>query len=349
MANPIRWGIIGCGSVCEVKSGPGFQNVDGSTLAAVMRRDGDKARDFARRHHVPRWYDDADTLIRDADVDAIYIATPVGTHAALALKVADAGKACYVEKPMARNLAECAQMNRAFAQRRLPLFVAYYRRALPRFVKVKSLIDARRLGTISGVHYRFAGPQHRDVDPDHLPWRLVPEQSGGGLIMDLGSHTLDLLDYLLGPLQDVAGHAANLASPYAVEDTVTMSFRTAAGVPGAASWNFASPVSEDRITITGSDARVSLSTFGNEPVQLESADGCESFDLPNPKHIQQPLIQTIVDELRSGDGGGGGNCPSTGVTAARTNGVLDAVLAGYYDGRDDGFWTRMSPKPTRQV
>ena len=136
----IRWGIIGCGEVCEVKSGPAFVKCAGSTLVAVMRRDGAKAGDYARRHGVRKWYDDAEKLIRDPEVDAVYVATPPGTHEHYALRVATAaaGKPCYVEKPMARSYVECARMVEAFRAAGRPLFVAYYRRARNRAARSKN-------------------------------------------------------------------------------------------------------------------------------------------------------------------------------------------------------------------
>ena len=103
----VRWGIIGCGNVTEVKSGPAFQKAERSNLVAVMRRDGAKARDYAQRHGVPRWYDDAQALINDAEVDAVYVATPPSTHKLYALMAIAAGKPVYVEKPMAMDAAEC--------------------------------------------------------------------------------------------------------------------------------------------------------------------------------------------------------------------------------------------------
>ena len=331
----IRWGIIGCGDVCEVKSGPGFQNVEGSELVAVMRRDGGKAKDYAERHHVPHWYDRAEPLIASPDVNAVYIATPPGSHLDYALQVCSAGKPAYVEKPMARTAEECRAMTDAFDQAGLPLFVAFYRRALPRFINAKSLIENGRLGKITGVSYRFSSPAHRDFDPQHLPWRVVAEDAGGGQFLDLGCHSLDILDFLLGPLQDVQGTAANLASPHNVEDSLAMHFRVPNGAPGTAYWNFASHVREDSIEVSGTEGRITLSTFGNEPARLQSVQGDETFDLPNPLHIQQPLIQTIVDHLN-----GRGQCPSTGHTATRTAQVMDTVLNDYYQGREDAFWSR---------
>ena len=339
---PIRWGIIGCGNVTEVKSGPGFQKSAGSQLVAVMRRSGDLARDYAVRHGVPKWYDQADALVADREVDAIYVATPPGTHELYAMKALAAGKPAYVEKPMARNHAECQRMTDAFAAAGVPLFVAYYRRGLPRFIRARELLESAALGPVTAVSYRYAAPPHRG-DRASLPWRLIVEQSGGGLFLDLGSHTLDILDFILGPLGSVSGIAANLASDFDAEDAVAMTFRTSAAALGVASWNFAGPDHEDQIEITGVDGRLTLSTFGNEPLRLERGQNIESFDLPNPPHVQQPLIQSIVNELL-----GGGPSPSNGQSAARTSKVMDMVLERYYGSRDDGFWNNPDRWPGRR-
>lgn len=339
----IRWGIIGCGDVTEVKSGPGLQKAEGSVLVAVMRRDGAKAEDYARRHNVPYWFDRAERVIQHPEVDAVYIATPPGSHRDYALQVCAVSKPAYVEKPMARNHAECQEMVAAFEKAALPLFVAYYRRGLDRFRKAKELVESGRLGTVTQVGYRFSSPAHRSIHPDALPWRVRAEEAGGGIFLDLACHTLDILDFILGPLESVEGDAANLISPYAVEDTVAMRFRVSSGAFGVGTWNFASHAREDVIEITGTDGRLTLSTFGNEPVQIETAQGVETFDLPNPPHIQQPLIQSIVDDLH-----GKGKCPSTGVTAARTSAVIDKVLERYYGGRADSFWSRPETWPGRR-
>lgn len=338
----IRWGIIGCGNVTEVKSGPGFQKAEGSALVAVMRRDAAAARDYAARHNVPRWYSDADKLINDLEVDAVYVATPPGSHLEYALRIAAAGKPAYVEKPMARSHAECQRMIEAFAARKLPLFVAFYRRALPRFLKARELVQGGAIGTLTGVLYRCCEPRHREAAKP-LPWRLIAQQSGGGIFLDLGSHTLDVIDFIVGPLQDVTGIAANVASSYDVEDVVAMSFRTPGGAAGAATWNFASDYRADEIEFIGTDGRLALSTFSEEPVRLQRGESLETFDIRHPPHVQQPLIQSIVDQLL-----GRGTCPSTGESAARTAKVMDTVLAGYYGGRDDAWWTRPESWPGRR-
>ena len=147
----IRWGIIGCGKVTEVKSGPAFSKVKNSQLVAVMRRDAALAEDYARRHNVPRFYSVADDLINDSDVDAVYVATPPVSHAEYAIKVLKAGKPVYIEKPMALNYKECERINKAAEKYKVPVFVAYYRRTLPGFLRIKELIGNGAIGKVRFV------------------------------------------------------------------------------------------------------------------------------------------------------------------------------------------------------
>lgn len=340
----VRWGILGCGDVCEVKSGPGFKRAAGSELVAVMRRDGRLAEDFARRHEVPASYDDAERLIADPKVTAVYIATPPGSHLELALKVAAAGKPAYVEKPMARNHQECVRMVEAFERARQPLYVAYYRRALPRFLKAKEIVQSGRLGHIRSIDVRYASDGQLRLDSQRLPWRVQAEHAGGGLFLDLASHTLDVLDFLFGPLQNVTGDARKVASQGDVEDRVTLGFMTRDGARGRGDWDFVSSTREDLIGIEGTLGTLRLSTFGDSPLELVTSSGPETFALPNPRTIHGPLIQTIVDDLlRKGE------CPSTGVTGARTSEAMDRALLGYYGSREGEFWKDPERWPGRRV
>jgi 1,5-anhydro-D-fructose reductase (1,5-anhydro-D-mannitol-forming) len=334
----VRWGIIGCGDVTEVKSGPGFRGAAGSELVAVMRRSGALAADYARRHGVARSYDCAEALIADREVDAVYIATPPGSHEEYALAVAAAGKPAYVEKPMARSGAECDRMVGAFERAGLPLFVAYYRRRLPCFMKSGELIAAGAIGRLTGFTYRMAYPQHRKGNI----WRTDAALAGAGHFLDVGSHALDILDFLLGPLREVRGAAANAASAYAVEDSVALTCR-AAGALGSMSWDFASEVRDDTMRLTGTEGEITFPMFTSTPVRLENGSGVQLFDLPYPPHVAQPLIQSVVDDLL-----GRGECPSTGESARRTSRVMDQALEAYYGGRDDAFWDRPATWPGRR-
>lgn len=340
----IRWGILGCGDVTEVKSGPGLQQARDSQLVAVMRRTGALAADYARRHGVARWYDDTRALVEDPAVDAVYVATPPGAHLEGVRLAAAAGKPCYVEKPMARHTPECDAMIAACAAAGQKLFTAYYRRALPRFLRVRELLATGAIGRLTGLTYRHASPTPANADPGRGAWRVDAAHAGGGLFLDLGSHLLDFLDFVAGPLEEVRGTAANVSGGYAVEDAVAMTFRTATGVPGTAAWNFASHARDDTLEFLGTAGRLALHFFSDSPVRLETARGVEAFDHPNPPHVAQPLIQTVVDDLL-----GRGACPSTGESARRTSAVMDRVLADYYGGRDDAFWERPHSWPGRSA
>ena len=321
----IRWGMIGCGDVTEVKSGPGFQKAEHSSLVAVMRRNGALAKDYAQRHHVPKWYDDATALIHDPEVDAVYIATPPAFHKEYTLACAGVGKPMYVEKPMAMNWQECQDMLAAGRSGGIPLFVAYYRRALPRFLKVKELIDSGAIGEVRFVSVALRQkPAPAVLDPDTLPWRVVPEIAGGGLFVDMACHTLDFLDYVLGPIRSVQGVASNQAGYYAAEDIVSGTFVFESGVHGSGTWCFTSFQDWDMSEIVGSKGTVAFSSFNTEPITLTTSAGVTQFPIENPPHVQQPLIQLVVDELN-----GRGHCPSTGESAARTTWVMDQILQEY--------------------
>jgi predicted dehydrogenase len=318
----IRWGIIGCGDVTEVKSGPAFQKAEGSALVAVMRRTGALARDYAERHGVPRWYEDARALVDDPEVDAVYVATPPSSHAEYTRMAAHAGKPVYVEKPMARTFAECRAMIDACRDAGVPLFVAYYRRALPRFLKVKQLLDAGAIGDPRFVTITLHQPvSPRELDPSTLPWRVDPAVAGGGHFVDLASHMLDFLDYALGPIDIAYGLASNQAGRYAAEDIVTGTFRFGSGVHGVGTWCFSAFERRDHTEIVGTAGRIAYPTFDAGPVVLTTPDGVTEFSIDHPPHIQQPLIQSVVDALN-----GVGTCPSTGDSGARTSWVMDRLL-----------------------
>jgi predicted dehydrogenase len=320
----IRWGMIGCGSVTEIKSGPAFQKVKNSELVAVCSRTAELVSNYADKHEIPKWTTDPEEVIFDSKVNAIYIATPPSTHKVYTLLAARAGKPVYVEKPMALSFYECEEMMHACKKASVPLFVAYYRRRLPRFMLIESLLHQRKVvGRVRFVTILLSrGNEARYQDKNNLPWTVKPEISGGGLFVDLGCHTLDILDYLLGPISEVVGFSTSQLSAYPAEDSVTLAFNFANGIQGSGIWNFTSHGREDRVEIVGNEGTLTFATFGDEPITLKKRSGeYETFHIENPIHIQQPLIQSVVNQLIGID-----SCPSTGESAARTQKVMDKAL-----------------------
>jgi predicted dehydrogenase len=320
----IHWGIIGGGSVCERKSGPAFYKIEHSSLAAVMSRNAGKARDFALRHQVPACYTDADSLIYDADIDAVYVATPPDSHKEYTIRALRAGKPVYVEKPMAMNYQECAEMIKASQESGQKLFVAYYRRALPYFLKVKELLQENAIGNVlsAGIKY-FRPPLASDFTAETHTWRVKQSVAGEGYFYDLAPHTLDILDFLLGEISEAKGFSYNAGHLYEVKDTVTAILRFRSGVTGVGQWCFVTSgkSTEDSVVITGDKGELRFNTFAFQPIRLRAVNREEEFAISPPEHIQQPLIQTIVDELR-----GTGSCPSTGISGARASRVMDMIL-----------------------
>ncbi len=322
----IRWGMIGCGDVAEIKSGPGFYKADHSQLVAVMRRNGALAADYARRHGVARWHDDADAIIRASDIDAVYVATLPDAHRDYVLRCAAAGKPVYVEKPMAMTHAQCEDMVAACRSASVPLWVGYYRRALPRFLAVRDLIAGGAIGPVRMVVTRQFQrlPPAAQLSDGKLPWRIDPARSGGGFFFEMVCHTLDFLDYVLGPIEIVHAIADNQANAYAPEDIVAASYRFASGAHGSGAWCFAADFDEEYNEIIGATGRIRFSSFAPVPIRLTRGSASEDIAVADPPHVHQPMIQSIVDELN-----GRGRCASTGESAARTAWVMDEMLGDF--------------------
>ncbi len=321
----INWGFIGCGEVTEKKSGPAFNEVEGSQVVAVMSRSENKARSYAERHHIRKWYTDAQELIDDPDVNAIYIATPPSSHATFAIMAMRAGKPVYIEKPLAASYNDCIRINRISEQTGVPCFVAYYRRYLPYFQKVKEIIENGTIGKVINVQIRFSVPP-RDLDyknEKELPWRLQPDIAGGGYFYDLAPHQIDLLQNIFGVITRAHGYPANRAHLYKAEDTVSACFFFENGVTGSGSWCFVGHESakEDRIEIIGDKGSLSFSVFTYEPIVLITSEGKQSVTVPNPSYVQLPMIKHVIEHLQ-----GIGHCDCTSISATPVNWVLDRVL-----------------------
>ena len=321
----IGWGFIGCGEVTEKKSGPAFNEVPGSHVVAVMSRNAEKAESYAKRHNIKKWYTDPLELINDPEINAIYIATPPSSHATFAIMAMKAGKPVYIEKPLAASYEDCARINRISELTGVPCFVAYYRRYLPYFQKVKQIIQSGAIGTPANVQIRFSVPP-RDLDyksNGSLPWRLQPDIAGGGYFYDLAPHQLDLIQDIFGVITRAHGYCSNMAKLYKAEDTISACFYFENGLPGSGSWCFVGHQSakEDRIEVIGEKGMLSFSVYNYSPIQLVTSEGRSSIVVPNPPYVQLPIIRSAIEHLQ-----GIGICECTSVSATPVNWVMDRIL-----------------------
>jgi len=323
----LNWGIIGCGDVTEKKSGPAFSLIEGSRLLAVMRRTANLAEDFAKRHDVPEWYNDARSIIEHPDIDAVYIATPPNFHDEYAIACMEAGKAIYVEKPMATTYTKCLGMVKRSNELKKPLFVAYYRRSLDYFRKIKEMIDGSVIGEIETITLQLHKPISRQVRSSEKPWRVIPEIAGGGYFFDLACHQLDILNYFFGIPIQYSGSARNKAGYYEAEDEVRGRLTYPGNITAKCSWNFHVNkfLQKDCCTINGTEGKITFSFFSFNPIIVKHNNKIKRIVINRPAVIQQQYIQSIVDELLRK-----GHCPGTLVSALTTNKIMEKFTHNYY-------------------
>lgn len=294
----INWGIIGCGDVCEVKSGPAFQKVEGSSLFAVMRRDAKKAADFAKRHNVSEHYNQADEIINHPKINAVYIATPPAFHETYAMASIEAGKNVYIEKPVSLNAESCQKIERFANERQIKVVVAHYRRSLPYFLKIKELIASNLIGKIRAVEIKMVQPKaNKLVAATESNWRVLPHISGGGLFHDLAPHQLDIVYWLLGKPNNFSGCSANHSKVKDVADTVSLSATFPGEVAFHGLWLFNAFTQEhqDSCIVYGEKGIIRFSFFRNNKLYIETENGKKTLTISHPKHIQQPMIEQVVN------------------------------------------------------
>ncbi|HEV8083093.1 MAG TPA: Gfo/Idh/MocA family oxidoreductase [Chitinophagaceae bacterium] len=296
--NKINWGIIGCGDVTELKSGPAFNKVKNSSLVAVMRRDAAKAKDYAQRHNVPKWYDEADQLISDPGVNAIYVATPPSSHEEYTIAAIKAGKPVYVEKPMSVNFSSAKNMMQVANEYNAKLVVAHYRRAQPLFKKIKELLNENAIGDVRIVNlicYKKSVTEQQLSD-SKIAWRVNPLIAGGGLFNDLAPHQLDLMIYFFGEVDSATGIAANQAHLYNADDVVAGSILFKSGVMFNGTWCFT--ISEnnekDVCEIIGTKGKISFAVFDHQAITLTKESNTETISFDKLLHVQQPMIEKTV-------------------------------------------------------
>jgi len=332
MEKQIRWGFLGCGNVVRKKSGEAFRAVPHSTISAIMRRDIAAAEEAARHFGAPIWCDTQEALLQ-ADIDAVYIATPPGLHYQQAMACLRAGKPVYLEKPFARNYTEAAALTDAFRAAGIPLFVGHYRRALPRFLKIRQLLESGSIGQIQSVDFFL----NRVFDPREVQtrWLYNPVLSGGGKFYDIAPHTIDIFQFLFGEIATVSGSAVNLNVGCPLENLVIMDLETEQGIQGHLRFSCTATEKSDRMTVTGSAGTMEFSVHGRMDIKIRDRQGTltEDISIEDPVTVEQPMVQTVVEDLL-----GLGHCASHAETVLSTYRVIDLVLDSYYGGRQDDFW-----------
>lgn len=296
----VRWGIIGCGDVCEIKSGPAFSKVRSSELVAVMRRNAEKAKDFAQRHGVPAYYTDAASLIIDPGINAVYIATPPAFHEEYASMAMQAGKPVYIEKPVTLDAASCRRLIDLSEKTGIPATVAHYRRELPLFLKIREMITNNLIGDVNGIKlHLYQSSENNIIAKSEMNWRIDPSISGGGLFHDLAPHQLDILVWLFGKPISFEGSSKNNGGYYNAPDYTQLRAVFQQNITFEGTWNFnvLEDQAEDYCEITGEKGSLVFSFFRSPILTWHNGSETHQFRFDIPEHIQQPMISKVVTYL----------------------------------------------------
>ena len=298
----IKWGIIGCGDVAEHKGGPALYNVEDSELLGVTDINLEKAKDFANRHNAKKYYATAEEMLNDKEINAVYVATPVRFHCEYSIQSAEAGKHVLCEKPFAMNAEENKQMIEVCRKNKVKLAAAYYRRFFPHIQKIKSLIAEGAIGDIVLAQSNYTGYYNpAKIYPDDLSqWRTDPQMAGGGVVMNCGSHRIDLLGYLLDDVAEVSAFVDTLHCNYSVEDSSVIIMRFAMGAQAVANFNQNVRTSTDEFAIYGTEGRIVATPLDSGNILLHQTSGIKKYNLPPMKITHLGLVKDFVESIVDG-------------------------------------------------
>jgi predicted dehydrogenase len=295
----IRWGIIGCGDVAKKRVAGAIQNDADSELIAVCRRDQTKLKQFQAEFNVPHAFESADELMCSDDIDAMYIATPVSLHKPQTVFAANHGKHVLVEKPMAMNSSDCEEMIAACAANDVRLGVAYYRQFYPVVARMQELIQQGEIGKVLSVSAVTATPFALNSNEDGY-WRVLPELGGGGALMDIGSHRLDLFLAMFGNVTQIKAVCGTVAADYNADDSALAVMRFESGIHGSLQCYFGSEADPDEFSVLGTTGRLVSRPLNGGELLIERAAGRSVEQHPPNANFNAPSIADFVTSINTG-------------------------------------------------
>jgi predicted dehydrogenase len=295
----LGWGIVGCGDVATKKVGPSFLHTEGASLLAAVSRRRSSAEAFATKFGVPTVYDSMDEMLQDKNIAVVYIATPPHLHYPLTIAAAAAGKHVLVEKPMALNPAQGNEMVSACRSNGVQLMVAHYRRLWPETAMMKKLIDDGALGEVVNARVQMTG--NAAAEPAAVSaWKLNPELSGGGWLMDVGCHRIDLLLYLLGEVRDVNALIDSVRWEHPVDNSSTflLRFKSGAHTMGSFHWNV--NFYSDEFQIVGTQGQLLVARLGSGKIRLQVGKEIQEIATEAPVYTHSALLAHSIEALEKG-------------------------------------------------
>lgn len=279
---------------------PALRDLPDCALVSVSRKDFSQVESFATEFGARKWVQNWRDLIADDEIDAIYIATPVYLHAEQTVAAAQAGKHVLCEKPMAMNIKECDAMIDAAKANGTFLGIAYYRHFYPVVNRIKEILASGEIGTIVSAQIE-ACSHYNPLAGEQLHWRLIKEQAGGGPMMDIGCHRIELLINIVGPIVKVSGGVANrLYYDRQIEDTASALFEFEGGAHGYLLTAHSTFESKDTVKIYSTGGSLYVDHLNSGRLRIVSADNDRIEECPNHKNLHEPLIENFTRAVLDG-------------------------------------------------
>jgi predicted dehydrogenase len=299
-ARVVGWGLVGCGDIAAKRVAAALAQAEGSALVTVARARAELAAEFAERHGARRWHADWRDVLKDPEVDAVYLATPVHLHAEQATAAAQAGKHVLCEKPMALDAAGCQRMVAAARAHGVRLGVAYYRRHYPVIARLRELLASGEIGEPVLAHAQAF--ESFDPGPDHpRAWLMRRSESGGGPMADFGCHRIEVLLDLLGPVSEVHGFPDNVRyAQREVEDTCVAHLRFRSGAVAVLAVTHAAAESRDTLEIFGTKGSAHVGVLNQGALRVLTGGGTREERHPPHPNLHQPLVEDFVAAVREG-------------------------------------------------
>ena len=318
----VSFGLVGCGDIARKRIAPALRDLENCELIAVSRADAARAEAFAKEFGAKRWHADWRELIEDAEVEAVYVATPVYLHAGQAVAAAEAGKHVLVEKPMALNVAECERMNAAAEANGVRLGVAYYRRFYPAVARVKELLESGELGV--PVVAQMNAFERFDPAPENpRRWLIEKSNAGGGPMFDFGCHRVEVLIDLFGDVKAVRALVGNVLFEREVEDTACALLQFERGTQGVISVTHAAREPQDTLEIFGSEGSVSIDVLNEGLLRVRTKEGERFESHPPHANLHAPLMEDFARAVVEG-----GRPRVDGRVGQMVSEVLEIIYAG---------------------
>jgi predicted dehydrogenase len=295
----LNWGLIGAGDIARKRIAPALRDLPNCNLVSVSRSRSELAEEFAREFGAPKWFADWGDLIKDPEIDAVYLATPVFLHAEQTIAAAEAGKHVLCEKPMALNVKECDEMLAACSANNVKLGIAYYRRFYPVIARIKEIIESGAIGRVSIVQinaFEYFEPDENNP----RRWLIEKEKSGGGPLMDFGCHRLEILHYLFGEIKQIRSIISNRIFEREVEDTATVLLEFETGVNAILSITHSSFESRDTLDIYGTKGSIPIPVLNKGELKWKIGKNVIVESQPPHENLHLPLIDNFTEAVLNG-------------------------------------------------